>query len=100
MQLAPNRFERLTGPVGHPAALLQAEMQPLLKLRQGAQLRHQGAADRTDLGILDLTPQPAGSRQGGGHRQQVLAWGHPPFGAKADGGTDVGGAVKTQAPFS
>ena len=100
LQLAPHGLERLTGPVGHPAALLQAEMQPLLQLRQGAQLRHQGAADGPNLGSIDLTPQPAGGRQGGGHRQQVLAWGHPPFGAKADGGTDVGGAAKTQAPFS
>ena len=72
-QLAAQLRQGGTGAIRHPAALLQAEAQPLLQLREGAQVRHQGRGHGPDRGVLDLAAQAPGRRQGGGHGQQGQA---------------------------
>ena len=66
-QLAAHRLKGSTGTVGHTTALFEAKMQPLLELRQGAQLGHQGRAYRPQQGIINLTAQAPSGRQGGRH---------------------------------
>ena len=53
-QLAAQLRQGGTGAIRHPAALLQAEAQPLLQLGQGAQVRHQGRGHGPDRGVFDL----------------------------------------------
>lgn len=72
-------------------------MEPLLQLRQGAQVGHQGGAHRPQGPLLDLAPQPPRRRQGGGHIQQSLAAGGAALGATEHGGGDVRHAAEAQA---
>ena len=74
-------------------------MQPLLQLRQGAQLGHQGCTDRPQLGIVDLAPQPAGRSQGGSQGQQLLARSHAALSAEGHQRRDVGNSLETQSPL-
>ena len=74
-------------------------MQPLLQLRQGAQLGHQGRTDRPQLGIVDLAPQPAGRSQSGSQGQQLLARSRAALGAEGHQRRDIGNSLKTQSPL-
>ena len=99
-QLAAQLRQGGTGTIRHPAALLEAEAQPLLQLRQGAQVRHQGRGHGPDAGILDLAAQAPGRRQGGGHRQQGQARGGAALGAEEQGVPQVGHPLKRQPPLT
>ena len=97
LQAAAQGRQLLAGPIRHPAALLQAVVQALLQLRQGAQLAHQLGADRSQLRIVDLTPQPPRRRQGAGQGQQLLATGAAALGAQGHRGADVHRPQETEA---
>ena len=56
LQLAPQTLQLGAGPVRHPSPLLDREVEPLLQLRQGAQVGHQGRSHRPQILSLDLTP--------------------------------------------
>ena len=98
-RLTPQTRQRCTGAIGHSATLLQAVMEALLQLRQGAQLRHQRRADRPQLGVIDLPPQPPRRRQGAGQGQQLFTASAAALGTEAHGGRDVRRPLKAQAPL-
>ena len=99
LQLAPQPLQLGAGAIGHPAALLDREVEALLQLRQGAQVGHQGGGDGPEGGILNLAPQAAGGREGGGERQQLFPTGAAPLGAAGHGGGDVGDTAEAEAPL-
>ena len=74
-------------------------MQPLLQLRQGAQLGHKGRTNRAQLGIVDLAPQPAGRSQGGSQGQQLLTRSRAALGTESHQRCNIGNSLKTQSPL-
>ena len=95
--LPPQFRQGGTGPIGHPAAIVDAKAQALLQLRQGAQLLHQGSGHRAQVVIIDLAAQAPRCRQGGGHGEQVVGRSDAALGAELQGAAQIRHTLEVKA---